>query len=225
MLVCIENNDVLAGFSTKKGGVSSGVYESLNLATHVGDDKQNVLENREILRRKIGAKKLIFMDQIHCDEIFEVLSLDDEIPPCDALITSLKNVALCVLVADCLPVLIYDKFQGKIAAIHAGRAGVTLQIVTKTIKKMGSKAINLKVVVGANISGKCYDIGNLDLGEFNKFKNGVKFDMNAALKCELDSLGVRDYEFSDICTHCDERFFSYRRDGVTGRFCGFICLK
>ncbi|HDX6330174.1 TPA: peptidoglycan editing factor PgeF [Campylobacter fetus subsp. venerealis] len=225
MLVCIDGNDVLAGFSTKDGGVSSGIYESLNLATHVGDDIKNVFENREILKQKIGAKKLIFMDQIHSDIVCEISSIDDEISPCDAIITKLKNVALCTITADCSPVLVYDKFTKKIAAIHAGRAGVVSHIVSKTIKKMGSKSLNLKVIIGANISGNCYDIGDLDLGEFNKFKNKTKFDMNAALKYELDSLGVRDYEFSGICTHCDERFFSYRKDGVTGRFCGFIMLK
>ena len=63
------------------------------------------------------------------------------------------------------------------------------------------------------------------MGEFNKFKDGFKFDLDEALRFELDGIGVKDYEFSDICSYCDDRFYSYRKSGLTGRFAGFIMLK
>ncbi|MEE3744091.1 peptidoglycan editing factor PgeF [Campylobacter porcelli] len=223
MLVSIDDDKIIAGFTTKFGGVSNGVYESLNLAYHVGDSSQNVRQNRDILASKIGAKNLIFMEQIHSDFVMEYSGLN--LPPCDAIFTHLKGVGICVMVADCAAVLLYDKKLGVVAAIHAGRAGVVSKIVSKTIDKMGSNPKNIKAIVGPNIKKNCYEIGDLDLGEFNKFKDNAKFDINGALRAELNTLGVVDYEFSDICNHCNERFYSYRRDKITGRFAGFIMLK
>ncbi|WP_086268829.1 peptidoglycan editing factor PgeF [Campylobacter sp. P0103] len=225
MLVSIDNDKVIAGFTTKFGGVSKGVYESLNLAYHVGDDKLKVEQNREILAHKIKAKKLIFMEQIHSDIVQNLSGINQILEPCDAIFTNLAQVGLCVMVADCSPVLLYDKKLNLISAIHAGRAGAISKIITKTIAKMGSNPKNIKTIIGPNIKKDCYEIGDLDLVEFNKFKDGFKFDLDGALRFELDGIGVKDYEFSDICSHCDDRFYSYRKSGLTGRFAGFIMLK
>ncbi len=225
MLLSIDNADFLAGFTTREGGVSEGEYKSLNLAFHTGDGVSKIEQNRSILQEHIGAKKLIFMDQQHGKIVREIADLKSEPAACDAVWTRLKGVALCVMVADCTPILVFDKKEKIIAAIHAGRAGVTHNILTKTIAKMGSYPQNLSVIIGPNISGECYEIGDLDLGWFNRFKTKDRFDMNAALLYEIETMGIRDYDFSGVCSHCDERFYSYRRDGVTGRFCGFIMLK
>ncbi|WP_096013972.1 peptidoglycan editing factor PgeF [Campylobacter lanienae] len=225
MLVSIDNDKVIAGFTTKFGGVSKGVYESLNLAYHVGDNKLKVEQNREILAHKIKAKKLIFMEQIHSDIVQNLSDINQILEPCDAIFTNLAQVGLCVMVADCSPVLLYDKKLNLISAIHAGRAGAISKIITKTIAKMGSNPKNIKTIIGPNIKKDCYEIGDLDLVEFNKFKDGFKFDLDGALRFELDGIGVKDYEFSDICSHCDDRFYSYRKSGSTGRFAGFIMLK
>ena len=83
MLVSIDNDKVIAGFTTKFGGVSKGVYESLNLAYHVGDDKLKVEQNREILSHKIKAKKLIFMEQIHSDIVQNLSDINQILEPCD----------------------------------------------------------------------------------------------------------------------------------------------
>lgn len=225
MLVSINNDKVIAGFTTKFGGVSKGVYESLNLAYHAGDNKLKVEQNREILSHKIKAKKLIFMEQIHSDIVQNLSDINQILEPCDAIFTNLTQVGLCVMVADCSPVLLYDKKLNLISAIHAGRAGAISKIITKTIAKMGSNPENIKAIIGPNIKKDCYEIGDLNLGEFNKFKDGFKFDLDGALRFELDGIGVKDYEFSDICSHCDDRFYSYRKSGLTGRFAGFIMLK
>ena len=271
----IESERVLAGETTREGGVSTGAYASLNLAFHVGDNPLAVKKNREILREQLGAQKLVFMEQIHGTNAREIVESDlnsnlnytenlvretgqcreawgsgavshgrkgaalsrceiqthnsnlnyIDVPQCDAIFTKIPGVALCVMVADCSPVLIYDRSQNIVAAVHAGRAGVCGEIVSKTLRAMNSRGEDVEIWVGARILGSCYEIGELDLGEFSRFVRDGRFDMSAALRAELAKLGVRRAHFEQICTHCDPRFFSYRRDGVCGRFCGFIMLR
>ena len=229
--VVFESERVIAGFTTRFGGVSDGAYESLNLGDHVGDLPQNVAKNREILAAALGIApfNLKFMRQIHSNRVEILRDIDDELPPCDGVITALKGVTLCVLVADCSPVLIADEGRGVVAAVHAGRAGVTGKICTNAVNLMasefGCEAGDLCVFVGANIKARNYEVGELDLGEFNRYKNGGKFDMEAALRDEFAQLGVGRAEFDPRCTFETGGLFSYRRDGVTGRFCGFIMNK
>ena len=239
-------------------GENLGKFGKFNLAFHVGDEFENVLKNRFKLANLLGLelRNLIFMNQIHSDKIcvvdekfmaefgtkfdkffefgeFKSENLQSEFvkifPECDAMITNLRGVCLCVMVADCSPVLLLDEIGGAVGVAHAGRAGVTQKIVTKTAIKMseiyGSKISDLSVIVGANIRGSCYEVGNLDLGEFERFKCGNKFDMNLALKSEFGELGIKKFEFSKFCTHCENHLYSYRRDGATGRFCGFVMVK
>ncbi|MBP3675041.1 MAG: laccase domain-containing protein, partial [Campylobacter sp.] len=120
MLVSIDDERLIAGFTTKFGGVSSKEYESLNLAMHVGDNASNVEKNRQILCQKIGANRLIFMDQIHSDKVEALNDINQILDPCDSIFTGISKVGLCVMVADCSPVLLYDKRLNLIAAIHAG---------------------------------------------------------------------------------------------------------
>ena len=229
--VVFESERLKLGFTTRFGGVSDGAYEGLNLAGHVGDFPANVAKNREILAKQIGVapRDLKFMRQIHSNRVEILRDIDDELPPCDGVITALRGIALCVLVADCSPVLISDERRGVVAAVHAGRAGVTGKICTNAVNLMasefGCEAGDLRVFVGANIKVRNYEVGGLDLGEFNRYKNGGKFGMEAALRDEFAALGVKRVEFDPRCTLETQGLFSYRRDGVTGRFCGFAMNK
>ena len=229
--VVFESERVIAGFTTRFGGVSDGEYEGLNLAGHVGDQPANVAKNREILAEQIGVApdNLKFMNQIHSNRVEILRNLDDELQPCDGVITALRGVVLCVLVADCSPVLIAGERRGVVAAVHAGRAGVTGKICTNAVNLMasefGCEAAELRVFVGANIKARNYEVGGLDLREFNRYKKEGKFDMEAALRDEFAQLGVGRVEFDPRCTFETRELFSYRRDGVTGRFCGFIMNK
>jgi len=229
--VVFESERLKLGFTTRFGGVSDGAYEGLNLGDHVGDLPANVAKNREILAEQIGVapSNLKFMCQIHSNRVGILRNFDDELPPCDGVITALRGIALCVLVADCSPVLIADERHGVVAAVHAGRAGVTGKICTNAVNLMasefGCEAGDLRVFVGANIKARNYEVGGLDLGEFNRYKTGGKFDMEAALRDEFAQLGVERVEFDPCCTFETRELFSYRRDGVTGRFCGFIMNK
>ena len=220
-------NSFKYGFSTRFGGVSKGAFSSLNLGFHVGDDENDVRQNRELLKNEIGANFLVFMEQIHGNKICEItsenLSKILEFPPkCDAIFTKLSGVGLCVMVADCAPIIAIDSKKSVIAAIHAGRAGVCERILTKTIKAMKSAPNDLKIIVGPHIQGACYEVGELDLGEFNKYKFKGFFDISKALNDEINALKIKNYEISELCTHCDNKYFSYRRDKITGRFAGWI---
>ncbi|MGP1534083.1 MAG: polyphenol oxidase family protein [Campylobacter sp.] len=229
--VVFESERVIAGFTTRFGGVSEDAYEGLNLAGHVGDLPANVAKNREILAAALGitSRNLKFMRQIHSNRVEILRDLKDELPPCDGVITALRGVTLCVLVADCSPVLIADERRGVVAAVHAGRAGVTGKICTNALSLMksefGCEASDLRVFVGANIKARNYEVGGLDLGEFNRYKKEGKFDMEAALRDEFTALGVGRAEFDPRCTFETGELFSYRREGVTGRFCGFAMNK
>ena len=229
--VVFESELLKLGFTTSFGGVSEGAYEGLNLGDHVGDLPANVAKNREILAEQIGIApdNLKFMHQIHSNRVEILRNLDDELQPCDGVITALRGVVLCVLVADCSPVLIADERRGVVATVHAGRAGVTGKICTNAVNLMasefGCEADDLRVFVGANIKARNYEVGELDLGAFNRYKNGGKFDMESALRDEFTALGVKRVEFDPHCTFETQELFSYRREGVTGRFCGFAVNK
>jgi len=229
--VVFESERVIAGFTTRFGGISDGAYEGLNLGDHVGDLPANVAKNREILVEQIGVapSNLKFMNQIHSNRVEILRDLKDELPSCDGVITALRGVTLCVLVADCSPVLIADERLGVVAAVHAGRAGVTGKICTNALSLMksefGCEAGDLRVFVGANIKVRNYEVGELYLGEFNRYKKEGKFDMESALRDEFAQLGVGRVEFDPRCTFETQELFSYRRDGVTGRFCGFAVNK
>ena len=229
--VVFESERVIAGFTTRFGGVSEGAYEGLNLGDHVGDLPANVAKNREILAAALGitSRNLKFMRQIHSNRVEILRDLEDELPPCDGVITALRGIALCILVADCSPVLIADERRGVVAAVHAGRAGVTGKICTNAVNLMasefGCEVGELRVFVGANIKARNYEVGELNLGTFNRYKNDGKFDMEAALRDEFAALGVKRVEFDPRCTFGTKELFSYRRDGVTGRFCGFAVNK
>ena len=218
------------GFSSRFGGVSKAPFDTLNLGFHTGDAAAAVAKNRELLKREIKAHSLVFMEQIHSDYVLEVTSenLSDfakTAPKCDALFTRLFDVGLCVMVADCAPIIVSDEKQGIIAAIHAGRAGVCAKILSKCVAQMKSEPKDLKIIIGAHIKGSCYEIGDMNLGEFNAYKNGGFFDITAALRAEINALGATNYEISEICSHCDKNYFSYRRDGKTGRFVGWIIKR
>ena len=102
------------------------------------------------------------------------------------------------------------------------------QIASKTILKMtsefGTKPRDLWCFVGPHILGGCYEC-ECDLGKWERYKNGANFDINLALSDEFRACGVANFHFSPICSHCDKRFFSYRREKITGRFANFIGLK
>jgi YfiH family protein len=225
------------------GGVSKEEYASLNLALHVGDNAKDVLKNREILSQKhnFTLQNLIYMDQTHSSNI-EIIKdpSKNKIEDCDAIITNVKNIPLMVMVADCVPIFFYDPIKKVIAVAHAGRNGTFLEIAKKCALKMRdefrSDMSDLVVGVGASIGSCCYEVGD-DLADICKKSFGKEYivirddktflDLKTLNQDQLIDLGVKreNIEISTICTSCDKNYFSYRRDGVTGRFAGLMMLK
>lgn len=216
-------------FSTKDDG---------NLAFHTTNDKKSVEKNREKLANKSGFtnKKLIYMNQTHGANI-EIVDENSSnlIENCDAIITQSPNLALMVMVADCIPIIIYDEKQKIISAIHAGRNSTFLKIAKKTaqifIDKFNSKPENIKAVFGPSIQKCCYEVSpemvKIVENSFGKeFVENRNIDLQAINKMQLESLGIKNIEISNICTKCrGENYFSYRKEKNSGRFAGFIWIE
>lgn len=209
-----------------------------NLAYHVGDIKENVDKNRQKLALKYDYKNenLCYMNQIHSANVVVV---DENSPKyidnCDALITKTKNLPLMVMVADCIPILMFDEVKGVIAAIHAGRNSTFLKISEITSKKMiedfSCKTENIKVIMGPSIQKCCYEVNNelkniVEKSFGKEFVIGNNIDLQGINKKLLENLGIKNIEISDICTKCSNKpFFSYRKEKNTGRFAGVITLN
>lgn len=209
-----------------------------NLAFHVEDNEINVIKNRKNLALKLGYnyEDLVYMNQIHSANIIVV---DENSPKlvdnCDSIITRSKNLPLMVMVADCIPILMFDDKQGIIAAIHAGRNSTFLEISKKTaevfIEKFSSNPEDIRVILGASIQKCCYEVSD-ELSKIVENSFGKEFvennyiDLQGINKKQLNDLGIKNIEISNICTKCgDKSYFSYRKDKKTGRFAGIIILK
>jgi len=212
-------------FTDRRGGESLGVYESLNLALHVGDDPSTVARNRAV----IGDAQ--FMNQVHGDSVLVVDSVDAQTPTCDGLITTKPNLQLAVMVADCIPLLLVSREA--VGAIHVGRAGLVNRIALKAIQVMRTAgAIDIHAILGPSICGSCYEVPFEMQQEvmqehpraFATTRKGTPaLDLPKALIADLVSVGV-SYEASTICTFEDELYFSHRRQNPTGRFAGIVSL-
>lgn len=212
-------------FSSKKEG---------NLGLHVGDNPLHVKANREHLSEFLSFKKILFMNQVHGDTVALIDEHTLEVPTCDAMISCVKGIALGVMVADCVPILLWDEVSQSIGVIHAGRAGSALHISTKTVKAMqenfGVRAQNLRVYIGPCIRKCCYEVGKeaiQGLENVLHVKEGRYFlDLAKANKEEFLEAGVKEEYIEDVCvcTCCSKSHFSYRQHKNTGRFAGVIGL-
>ena len=219
------------GFFDKKGGKSTGIYKSLNCGIGSSDSKKNVLNNLKIVCKKINcsSKNLILLNQIHSNKFYFInknYKFKKKKLNGDALITNVKKIALGVLVADCVPVLIYDKNLKIISAIHAGWKGVYKEIIKKVVKfliKKGSNTKNLVAVIGPSISEKSYEVQKDFKSKFlkkdkqSKFffkirKNKTYFSLNKYVYYHLKKLGIKNLEIIKKNTFDPKNnFFSARR--------------
>jgi len=208
-----------------------------NLAYHVGDVKENVDKNRELLAKKLGYenKDLVYMNQVHGNnvEIVDENSLK-LIDNCDGLITNKINLPLMVMVADCIPILFYDETKGVIAAVHAGRNSTFLEIakitVQKMIEKFDCKPENISVIMGPSIQKCCYEVRDellkiVETSFGKEFIEDKNIDLHGINKMLLEKLGIKKIEINPVCTKCsNEPYFSFRKDNKTGRFAGIISI-
>ena len=219
------------GFFNKKGGKSNGIYKSLNCGIGSSDKKKNVRNNLKIVCKKINcfSKKLILLNQIHSNKFYFIsknFKFNKKKLKGDALITNVKNIAIGVLTADCVPILIYDKNLKVISIIHAGWKGAYIGIIKKVIKFLinnGSNARDLIAVIGPSISQKNYEIQKDFKDKFLKkdkqnkiffklIKNKTYFSLNRYIYSQLKKLGINSLEVINKDTFNQKNnFFSARR--------------
>lgn len=226
-------------FTAKAGGVSSSPYDSFNLGDHVGDAPEDVASNRQRLADVLGLapEQFVWMEQLHTNTVTVVDGPQSEpVEATDAVVTTQPGLALCVLVADCVPVLLSDHNAGVIAAAHAGRLGARNGIVKKTVETMvelGANPANIQVLLGPAAAGASYevplemarDVESRLPGSMTKTSKGTTgLDIRAGLVRQLLSLGVTHVDADPRDTVTDTDFFSYRREGTTGRQAGVIWL-
>ena len=231
--------------TTRKGGVSTGDFESLNLKCNLGDDEKNVTRNRQIIYKelKFNLDAVVTSPQVH-GEIVEIVDgsiLDYS--DADGFITNKPGVCLATFYADCVPLLFLDPVQRVIANSHAGWRGTVAKIGQKTVKKMsdqfGCRPKDILVGIGPSIGQCCFEINtevaerfreNFDDYNDISIQKGDKYyiDLWKANKSQLEEKGIPEKNvcISEICTVCNkEQLFSYRgNNGKTGRFGSFIQL-
>lgn len=225
--------------TSRQCGFSRAPYDSLNLAYHTGDDTICVAKNRAYIKEIFAPHKpLLSMEQIHSNTIVETMDThfcDKILGKADGLICADKNVTCMVLAADCSLVLIYAPSISSFALLHAGRAGIVQKILTKAIQnliKKGAKTSDMLVFISPSIRKCCYEISHELAKSFDKAylsidKPKPKLDLITLVLDELKQHNIfsQQIDISPTCTCCEKKLFSYRREGITGRFGLIATLK
>ena len=226
---------VRALVTTRQGGVSIAPYASFNLGDHVGDDPAAVAENRRRLRMLLPAEPA-WLKQVHGVRCVDAAQVPSGIVA-DAAFARVPGVVCAVLTADCLPVLLCDDCGTLVAAAHAGWRGLAVGVIEATVAAMGLPGEQLMAWLGPAIGPENFEVGSevreifvthdpQAAGAFVPHGHG-KWLCNIYLlaRQRLEALGVCRHAGADFCTVRDaQRFYSYRREGVTGRMATLIWL-
>ncbi len=231
---------VKALITQRNDGVSADGFASFNLASHVGDDPAAVMTNRAILRHEVPLpSEPYWLHQTHSAQSVELPYEYRPDMPCDASYTSLVGKVCAVMTADCLPLLICNRAATEVAAIHAGWRGLAGGIIESTIKRMRTPAHELHVFLGPAIGPQAFEVGSDVKAAFinespslescftNKPQEG-KFNCNIyqIARHKLTNLNVAYVGGGEECTYSQaDDYFSYRRDGQTGRMASLIWLQ
>jgi hypothetical protein len=223
----------------RRGGRSASPYDSFNLGGHVGDDPVAVAANRARLAAELGVAEaqLVWMTQVHGTGVAIVEDAEENpVADVDALVTATPGLVLCVLVADCVPVLLADPVAGVVAAVHAGREGVRRGVVPAALAAMtrlGAHPADVEALLGPAVCGLDYEVPAAMQAEVARVapaaavrtRTGTPgLDLRAGIAEVLRGAGVRQVVHDPRCTVEDPRLFSHRRDGVTGRQAGVVWL-
>ena len=222
--------------TTRRGGVSAAPWGSLNLGDHVGDDPTAVVANRALLRRELPAEPL-WLAQVHGTLCVDA-SLAAPGTQADASFTRQRGVVCAVLTADCLPVLICDERASVVAGAHAGWRGLASGVIEATVAAMGEPCASLMAWLGPAIGPQAFEVGGevresfvasdpAAAAAFQARAEGKWLcDIYGLARLRLQALGILRIAGDDRCTVGEaERFFSYRRDGVTGRMASLVWLE
>lgn len=228
---------VRAGTTTRQGGVSVAPWNSLNLGDHVSDEPQAVAENRRRLRQARGLPaEPLWLEQVHGIDVIDVATAHGK-PMADASVADRPGLVCAVLTADCLPVLLCDVQGTHVGAAHAGWRGLVNGVIEQTVLRMGSPANDLLAWLGPAIGPDAFEVGDEVRQAFIAHDPAAAAafvpspagrwlaDIYQLARLRLQRLGVNQIYGGHWCTFTDaERFYSYRREGVTGRMASLIWL-
>ena len=236
--------DIRHAIFTRNGGHSSGPFLSLNVSSGVGDEEKAVKENRALISREMGEKESVFARQVHGTKVLVFSKQDTSVPQSlgkavligDAMVTDIREKNLVIQVADCQALLMYDPVRRVIANIHSGWRGSIANIIGHTLiamkKNFGCDPVHIVAGIGPSLGPCCAEFVNYkkEIPEtFWKYKNDSDcFDFWAVSRDQLCDAGVSEenIHISGLCTRCrTDLFFSYRAEGITGRFAAVIGLK
>ena len=218
--------------TTRECGVSVAPWDSLNLGTHCQDQLEDVLENRSLLSAALPMDPC-WLNQVHGIDVVKA-GVFQQPPDADASWSDQENSICAVLTADCLPVLLCSKDGSRFAAIHCGWRSLAAGILERTIATMAVNPGDLMVWFGPAISVANYEIGEQvyqafvsqnseDTRAFTATRAGHwQADLIQLARLRLQRMGVSAFYGGRWCTYADKRFYSYRRDGVTGRMVSLI---
>ncbi|MEX2365449.1 MAG: peptidoglycan editing factor PgeF [Pseudohongiellaceae bacterium] len=229
--------------STREGGVSQGNFAEFNLGLHVGDNPEAVGINREKLQLMLGRHRRIqWLEQVHGTRVFRVdAAATERLPRADGLYTREKSVVCAVLTADCLPVCLCASDGSEIGIAHAGWRGLAGGVLENTLACFRSPPERIMAWLGPAIGPCHFEVGGEVRGAFlnggslpadvdRAFRPSAKSgkwlaDLYALARGRLRTCGVTSISGGDLCTWCDDRrFYSYRRQAVTGRFATLVYL-
>ncbi|KOR29970.1 hypothetical protein TI03_00875, partial [Achromatium sp. WMS1] len=223
--------------TTRYGGVSVGSFSSLNLGDHVGDDPDAVAINRARLTRALKLPgEVLWLQQVHgCDAVY--VGQAEFGCTADAAIALEPGLVCAVLTADCLPVLLYDQKQQHVGAVHAGWRGLLNGVLTNALIKLQSSPKDVLAWLGPAIGPKAFEVGTEVRTAFLQRYPQIASaflpspqghwlaDLYAIAHHQLTIQGVEFIGGGQWCTASDpEQFFSYRRDGITGRMASLIWM-
>lgn len=251
---CFEKTNLVKHcFTTRLGGVSKGIYSSLNTSKSSGDSLQNVNLNLKIICNEIGVNflDLVYSKQSHTDNILVIDSnninsiREKGVCDIDALVTNVPGIPLMMFFADCVPIFVLDPVMKVIGIVHSGWKGTVLRIIQKTLSVMettyGTKLVNCLIGIGPSIQKDCFEVDNDVASKFEQEFNGYKdfvisksgskyyIDLWEINKRMLIESGIlpQNITISNMCTKCNkEFFFSHRRDNTKrGSMSAIIELK
>lgn len=227
---------VRAVCTTRRGGISVAPYDSMNPAAHVGDDPAAVNENRALLNNALNLPASpVWLQQVHGIDVVNAARVHGT-PDADASWTSQDSVVCVVMTADCLPVLLCDRAGRCVAAAHAGWRGLAAGVIEQTVSALPARPDQLLAWLGPAIGPAAYVVGSevrdtflahaaQAADAFTAAAGGWHADLYRLARQRLARLGVTAVYGGEFCSFSErDRFYSYRRDGATGRMASLIWL-
>lgn len=246
------NDSLACGFTTRNGGSSRPPFNSLNLGFGSGDHLSQVEANRATVARSFGIEPHLFLTakQVHGSEILVIDQSNPEVShfqrvESDAIITNQRHILIGILVADCFPVILYDRAKHVAGVVHLGWRGTAAGLLGRTVQAMreifNCQPVDLRAAIGPGIGAHSYEVDRpvrdafrQGTGQWERIAKEVslghwQLDLQKSIVLQLDAAGIvrSAVDTLEECTCCNkETFFSYRRDnGRTGRQMGFMLLR